>query len=85
MPEIPGILLADLHPNGTVRMVFIAHKSKGNECRITAKSLDEAETDFVKTCGLTPERASVAQLDRVRASGARGRGFESHRARHIHT
>lgn len=27
--------------------------------------------------------APVAQMDRVRASGARGRGFESHRARHF--
>jgi len=24
MPKLPGRLLADLHPNGTVRVVFIA-------------------------------------------------------------
>ncbi len=66
MPEITGKLLADLHPNGTVRMVFIAHTGGGNEFPITAKSLDAAELDFVKTCGLTPERASVSrtELDR---------------------
>src|SRR5712692_11888723 len=29
--------------------------------------------------------APVAQMDRVRASGARGRGFESRRARHYRT
>ncbi len=29
MPEITGGLLADLHPNGTVRMVFIAHTCGG--------------------------------------------------------
>ena len=33
MPEITGKLLADLHPNGTVRMVFIAHTGGGNEGR----------------------------------------------------
>jgi hypothetical protein len=66
MPEITGKLLADLHPNGTVRMVFIAHTGGGNEAPITAKDLDAAEIDFVRTCGLTPERASAlrTELDR---------------------
>ena len=66
MPEITGRLLADLHPNGSVRMVFIAHTGGGKECPIAAKSLDAAESDFVKTCGLTPERASAlrTELDR---------------------
>jgi hypothetical protein len=59
MPDIAGTLLADLHPNGTVRMVFIAHVGGGNECPMTANNLDAAEMDFVKTCGLTPERASA--------------------------
>ena len=63
MPEITGTLLADLHPNGTVRMVFIAHTGSGNECPITAKSLDSAETDFVRTCGLTPERAAELRIE----------------------
>jgi hypothetical protein len=47
-------------------VVFIAHVGGGNECPITAKSLDTAEMDFVRTCGLTPERASGlrAELDR---------------------
>ena len=66
MPEIPGRLLADMHPNGTVRMVFIAHTDGGNECPMTAKSLDMAEIDFARTCGLTSERAAAlrAELDR---------------------
>ena len=66
MPEITGGLLADLHPNGTVRIVFIAHVGGGNEAPLTAKDLDTAEIDFVKTCGLTPERASALrkELDR---------------------
>ena len=65
MAQIAGRLLADLHPNGTVRMVFIASVGGGNEAPITAKNLDTAEIDFVRTCGLTPERAGLlrAELD----------------------
>jgi hypothetical protein len=71
MPEITGRLLADLHPNGTVRMVFIAHTGGGNECPITAKKLDAAELDFVRMCGLSPERASAlrTELDRNKVVG----------------
>jgi hypothetical protein len=66
MAQIAGRLLADLHPNGTVRMVFIASVGGGNEAPITEKNLDTAEIDFVRTCGLTPERAGSlrAELDR---------------------
>ena len=66
MPAIPGRLLADMHPNGTVRFVFIAHSGGGNEAPLTAMDLDAAEMDFVRTCGLTPERAAAlrAELDR---------------------
>ena len=66
MPEITGKLLADLHPNGTVRMVFLADTGGGNECPITAKNLDAAEMDFARTCGLTPERGAAlrTELDR---------------------
>ena len=65
MPEVTGTLLADLQPNGTVRVVFIAHTGGGNECPITAKGLDAAEMDFVGMSGLTPERAAAlsAELD----------------------
>ncbi len=72
MPEITGTLLADLHPNGTVRLVFIAHTGGGNEAPITAKNLDVAETDFVSRCGLTPERASAlrTELDRNKVVSA---------------
>jgi hypothetical protein len=66
MPEITGKLLADLHPNGTVRMAFIAHTGGGKEAPLIVKSLDTAEMDFVRVCGLTPERAAAlrAELDR---------------------
>ena len=66
MPEIKGSLIVDLHPAGTVRMVFIAHTGGGYESPITAMNLDAAELDFVRMCGLTPERASAlrTELDR---------------------
>jgi hypothetical protein len=63
MPEIAGKLLAELHPNGTVRMVFIAHTGGGNEAPLTVKNLDTAEMDFVIMCGLTPERASSLRTE----------------------
>jgi hypothetical protein len=50
MTKIPGRLLADFHPNGTVRIVFIATNG-GNETPFTAKNLDAAEVIFM-TCGL---------------------------------
>jgi hypothetical protein len=70
MSEIPGRLIADLHPNGTVRMVFIASVGGGNEAPLTAKNLDTAEIDLVRTCGLTPERAAAlrTELDRNKVS-----------------
>jgi len=40
MAQIAGRLLADLHPNGTVRIVFIASVGGGNETPFTAESLD---------------------------------------------
>ena len=57
-----------MHPNGTVRFVFIARTGGGNEAPLTARNLDAAEMDFVRTCGLTPERASAlrTELDRNR-------------------
>ena len=40
MAHIFGRLLADLHPNGTVRIVFIASVGGENEAPLTAKNLD---------------------------------------------
>ena len=62
MPEIKGNLIVDIHPNGTVRMVFIASSGGGNETPLTAKNLDTAEIDFV-TYGLTPERAAALRTE----------------------
>jgi hypothetical protein len=71
MPEITGRLLADMNPDGTVRTVFIAHTGGGNEAPLTVKNLDTAERDFVRVCGLTPERAAAlrAELERNKTVG----------------
>jgi hypothetical protein len=65
MAKIPGKLLVDLHPNGTVRMVFIASAGGGNETPFTAKDLDAAEVVFM-TCGLTSERAAALRAELAR-------------------
>jgi hypothetical protein len=44
-------------------MVFLAHTNGGNEAPLTAKDLAAAEIDFVRTCGLTPERASALRTE----------------------
>jgi hypothetical protein len=69
MARIPGRLVADLHPHGTVRIVFIATNSGGKETSFTAKNLDAAEIVFM-TCGLTPIRAVAirAELERNKTS-----------------
>jgi hypothetical protein len=66
MPGIPGKLLADLHPNGTVRMVFIAHTGGGNEAPLTAKNLDAAEAKEV-TITRFPDTLTI---DNQRSTGA---------------
>ena len=65
MSEITGKLLADLFPDGLVRIAFIPIVGGGNETSLTAKDLDAAEIVFM-TCGQTPERAAAlrVKLDR---------------------
>jgi hypothetical protein len=58
MAKIPGSLMVDMFPDGTVRLVFLASIGGGNESPITAKDLDAAEVLFM-TCGLTAERAAA--------------------------
>jgi len=72
MAEVIGRLITDLHPNGTVRMVFIAHVGGGFERPQTAKSLDTAEGEFVNTLGLTPDKAAElrAQFERDKIADA---------------
>jgi hypothetical protein len=58
MAKIPGRLMVDMHPDGTVRLVFLASVGGGNESPVTAKDLDAAEIIFM-TCGLTQEHAAA--------------------------
>ena len=66
--KIAGRLLADLHLNGTVRIVFIAHVGGGNECPVTARTLNGAEIIFL-ACGLTPGRAAALREELERNKG----------------
>jgi hypothetical protein len=63
--KIPGGLLADLSPNGTVRIVLVSRFGGENEIPFTAKNLDAAEIVFM-TCRLTWELAAAmrAELER---------------------
>jgi hypothetical protein len=62
MAKIAGRLLADLFPDGVVRIVFIPIVGGGTETPLTAKDLDAAEIVFM-TCGLTPERAAALRTE----------------------
>jgi hypothetical protein len=61
MTKIPGRLLADLHPNATMRIAFIAGDG-GSETPLTAKNLDAAEVIFM-TCGLRSTRAAEVRAE----------------------
>jgi hypothetical protein len=58
MAKIPGNLMVDLHPNGTVRLVFLPNVPLGNASPVQAKDLDAAEVLFM-TCGLSAELAAA--------------------------
>ena len=62
MSEITGKLLADLFPDGVVRIVFIPIVGGGTETSLTAKDLVAAEIVFM-TCGQTPERAAALRTE----------------------
>ena len=58
MTKIPGGLIVDMFPDGTVRLVFLADIGGGNESPVTAKYLDAAE-DLFMTCGISAELAAA--------------------------
>jgi hypothetical protein len=67
MAQISGRLIVDLHPDGTVRMLFVTETRVGeNETPMTVKNLNAAEIDLVTTWGLTLEQAASlrTQLER---------------------
>ncbi len=63
MAKIPGKLIVDMFPDGTVRLVFLADIGGGNvnASPVTAKDLDAAEALFMdvwiiaRTCGCAAE------------------------------
>jgi hypothetical protein len=58
MAEIEGKLMADLLPNGAVRIVFVPSVGGGNEAPLTVENLPTAEKEFVSTFGVTPVGAA---------------------------
>ena len=56
----------ELHPNGTVSMVFIPSVGGRNEALLTASNLETAEIYFLSTCGLTPVRAAALRAELIR-------------------
>jgi len=58
MSKIPGRLIVDMFPDGTVRLVFLAKTGSGNASPFTAKDLDAVEALFM-TFGLTMEGAAA--------------------------
>jgi len=72
MAEVMGRLITDLHPSGTVRMVFLQHNGGGFERPQTVKNLDMAEKEFINTLGLSSEKAAAlrAQLERDKMADA---------------
>jgi hypothetical protein len=58
MTKIPGKLMVDLFPDGTVRLVFLPTVPLGNACPVRSKDLDAAEALFVE-CGLSAELAAA--------------------------
>jgi hypothetical protein len=68
MPEITGRLLADLHPNGTVRMVFIAHTGGGNEAPLRAKTSTRLSGDRLTSCQFPIRCGVAARASRIPAS-----------------
>jgi hypothetical protein len=62
MAKIPGRLIVDLLPDGTVRLMFLPTSGDGNACPITAKDIDAAEFLFLN-CGLSVESAAALRAE----------------------
>jgi hypothetical protein len=62
MAKIPGKLVVDMLPDGTVRLVFLPSIGDRNASPVKAKDLDAAEVLFL-TCGLRPDRAALLRAE----------------------
>jgi hypothetical protein len=58
MAKIPGKLMVDMFPGGTVHLVFLASSGDRNASPLTVEDLYAPEELFM-TCGRTKERASA--------------------------
>jgi hypothetical protein len=62
MAKIPGKLMVDLFPDGTVRLVFLPSSGDRDAAPVIASNLDAAEILFM-TCGLTADRAAALRAE----------------------
>jgi hypothetical protein len=58
MAKIPGRLIVDMFPDGTVRIVFLPTVDQRNATPVTVEDLYAAELLFM-TCGITADRAAA--------------------------
>jgi hypothetical protein len=62
MARIPGKLLVDLFPDGTVLLVFLPSVGQRNASPVTVEDLYAAEILFM-TCGLSVNRAAALRAE----------------------
>jgi hypothetical protein len=62
MAKIPGKLMVDAFPDGTVRLVFLPSSGDRNASPVKVEDLDAAEVLFM-TCGLSKERAAALRAE----------------------
>jgi hypothetical protein len=69
MTKIPGRLIVDLLPDGTMRTVFLATSGDKDASPNKAKDIDAAEFLFLN-CGLSVERAAALRAEVTRSKVA---------------
>ncbi len=65
MAKIPGKLMVDMFPDGTVRLIFLPTVDQRNASPVTVEDLYAAEL-LAMTCGLSPERAAALRAEAKR-------------------
>jgi len=68
MAKIPGRLIVDLFPDGTVRLIFLPTVGQQIASPVTVEDIYAAEFLFMK-CGLTADRAAALR-DEVKRNKA---------------
>jgi hypothetical protein len=62
MATIPGKLMVDMFPDGSVRLIFLPTVDQRNASPVTVEDLYAAEVLFM-TCGLSAERAAALRAE----------------------